>query len=62
AASNLWIVGGGSGHGFKHGPAMGERVAKTVLGQQPVDPFFGLARLADLRQAQLSVDEKGRMV
>ncbi|MGH9399877.1 MAG: FAD-dependent oxidoreductase, partial [Thermoanaerobaculia bacterium] len=42
AASNLWIVGGGSGHGFKHGPAMGERVAKTVLGQQPVDPFFGL--------------------
>ncbi len=44
-ASNLWIVGGGSGHGFKHGPAMGERVAKTVLGQRPVDPFFGLNRL-----------------
>ena len=44
-ASNLWIVGGGSGHGFKHGPAMGERVARTVLGQRPVDPFFGLDRL-----------------
>ena len=49
AASNVWIVGGGSGHGFKQGPAMGERVAKTVLGQRPVDPFFGLARLANLK-------------
>ena len=33
---NTWIVGGGSGHGFKHGPAMGEFVARRVLGQ-PVD-------------------------
>ena len=24
---NVWLVGGGSGHGFKHGPAMGEYVA-----------------------------------
>lgn len=28
---NVWIVGGGSGHGFKHGPAMGEHVAAMVL-------------------------------
>lgn len=26
-AENLWFLGGGSGHGFKHGPALGERVA-----------------------------------
>jgi glycine/D-amino acid oxidase-like deaminating enzyme len=26
-ASNLWFLGGGSGHGFKHGPALGEMVA-----------------------------------
>jgi glycine/D-amino acid oxidase-like deaminating enzyme len=26
-ASNLWFLGGGSGHGFKHGPALGELVA-----------------------------------
>src|SRR3954453_3836628 len=24
---SVWIVGGGSGHGFKHGPAMAERIA-----------------------------------
>ena len=25
-ADNLWFLGGGSGHGFKHGPALGELV------------------------------------
>jgi len=28
---NVWIVGGGSGHGFKLGPAVGEVVARQVL-------------------------------
>ncbi|HEX7312726.1 MAG TPA: FAD-dependent oxidoreductase [Pyrinomonadaceae bacterium] len=27
---NVWLVGGGSGHGFKHGPALGEYVAGKV--------------------------------
>jgi len=27
---NVWLVGGGSGHGFKHGPAVGEAVAALV--------------------------------
>lgn len=44
-AGNVWIAGGGSGHGFKMGPAVGERVAELVLGRAKVDPFFGLARL-----------------
>ncbi|HEY7863889.1 MAG TPA: FAD-dependent oxidoreductase, partial [Thermoanaerobaculia bacterium] len=43
-AGNLWLVGGGSGHGFKHGPAVGELVAANVLGQKPVEPTFALAR------------------
>lgn len=30
-AKNLWFLGGGSGHGFKHGPALGELVAKRFL-------------------------------
>jgi glycine/D-amino acid oxidase-like deaminating enzyme len=30
---NAWIVGGGSGHGYKHGPAVGEYVAARVLGK-----------------------------
>jgi monomeric sarcosine oxidase len=28
---NVWVVGGGSGHGFKHGPAVGEHAANLVL-------------------------------
>jgi glycine/D-amino acid oxidase-like deaminating enzyme len=49
-ASNVWIVGGGSGHGFKMGPAMGELVASLVLGESQPDPFFGLARFAGTRR------------
>ena len=30
-AENVWIVGGGSGHGFKHGPVMGEMAADAIL-------------------------------
>lgn len=43
-AENAWLVGGGSGHGFKHGPAVGEQVAQAVLGENAPDPFFGLDR------------------
>jgi glycine/D-amino acid oxidase-like deaminating enzyme len=32
-APNVWILGGGSGHGFKHGPALGEMVAGKILGE-----------------------------
>ena len=32
-AKNVWIVGGGSGHGFKHGPVVGEILADAVLGK-----------------------------
>ncbi len=43
-AANVWLVGGGSGHGFKNGPAFGEYVANLVLTKRSVDPFFGLDR------------------
>jgi glycine/D-amino acid oxidase-like deaminating enzyme len=43
-AENVWIVGGGSGHGFKMGPVVGEFVADLVLGKKPIEPFFGFAR------------------
>jgi monomeric sarcosine oxidase len=39
----LWIVGGGSGHGFKHGPAVGAHVADLVGGRAAVEPRFALA-------------------
>jgi len=34
---NVWIVGGGSGHGFKHSPRIGEYVVERLLGA-PVGP------------------------
>ncbi len=38
AWSNVWIVGGGSGHGFKHGPAVGRYVTELMLeGGEPDD-------------------------
>ncbi|HET7295552.1 MAG TPA: FAD-dependent oxidoreductase [Gemmatimonadales bacterium] len=46
AAANAWLVGGGSGHGFKHGPAVGELVARLVLTGEAPDAQFALARLA----------------
>jgi glycine/D-amino acid oxidase-like deaminating enzyme len=37
---NVWLVGGGSGHGFKMGPALGEHVAALVQGKATVHPLF----------------------
>ncbi len=39
----VWLLGGGSGHGFKHGPAMAERVAAALAGGAPLPATFGLA-------------------
>jgi len=40
---NVWLVGGGSGHGFKHGPAIGEYVAARIEDGGPVEARFSLA-------------------
>lgn len=40
---NVWLVGGGSGHGFKHGPALGEFVAQLLDGSRETEPRFALA-------------------
>ena len=39
---NVWIAGGGSGHAFKHGPALGERMEAWITGAQAPEPRFGL--------------------
>lgn len=41
---NVFILGGGSGHGFKHGPALGELVAAVLCGIERVPDVFRLAR------------------
>jgi glycine/D-amino acid oxidase-like deaminating enzyme len=43
---DVWIAGGGSGHGFKMGPALGEILARQVREDASPDPFFALGRLA----------------
>jgi sarcosine oxidase len=41
---NVWLVGGGSGHGFKHGPVVGEYVAARIAGSnEGREPRFSLA-------------------
>jgi glycine/D-amino acid oxidase-like deaminating enzyme len=38
----VWLLGGGSGHGFKHGPALAEYVHGLLEGREEPDPTFGL--------------------
>jgi sarcosine oxidase len=40
--AGVWLVGGGSGHGFKHGPAMAERLAAALAAGVPLPARFGL--------------------
>src|SRR5436309_1084210 len=39
---NVWFAGGGSGHGYKHGPAAGEYVAGQLLDGARAEPRFSL--------------------
>jgi len=43
-ASNVWIAGGGSGHGFKMGPVIGEMMTALVLGADATDVRFSIGR------------------
>jgi glycine/D-amino acid oxidase-like deaminating enzyme len=38
----VWLLGGGSGHGFKHGPAIAERLAAALAGGEPMPGQFAL--------------------
>ena len=49
--SNVWLVGAGSGHGFKHGPAVGHYAARLVNGENvKVEPRFSLQSKATRQQ------------
>jgi glycine/D-amino acid oxidase-like deaminating enzyme len=47
---NVWLCGGGSGHGFKHGPAVGEFTAERVLKGDATHPRFTLASKGTVKQ------------
>lgn len=39
---NVWFAGGGSGHGFKHGPAVADYVVGRLDGRVAAEPRFAL--------------------
>jgi len=41
---NVWLLGGGSGHGFKHGPAVGEMMAQLILQDREPAALWRLER------------------
>jgi glycine/D-amino acid oxidase-like deaminating enzyme len=53
AFENVWLVGGGSGHGFKHGPAVGEHVKALISGHAKVEPRFALATKEKVQQRKV---------
>jgi glycine/D-amino acid oxidase-like deaminating enzyme len=62
AWNNAWIVGGGSGHGFKHGPRIGEQVVACLdgrpdaAGDEAVDARFRIGPRAAQRGPHLASD------
>lgn len=44
---SVWILGGGSGHGFKHGPAVAAYIASLLVSAASPDPRFGVPALRD---------------
>jgi glycine/D-amino acid oxidase-like deaminating enzyme len=61
-AGNAWLVGGGSGHGFKLGPAVGEHAAALVAGEaEPIAMFAPDRPIAEgAREDQLSAGQEQR--
>jgi len=50
---NLLLVGGGSGHGFKHGPEVGRYAAGRLLGSVQEEPRFSLATKAEAHRREI---------
>jgi sarcosine oxidase len=54
----VWLLGGGSGHGFKHGPALAEYVSRLMTGDEAPNDRFALGardRRTSLRTAGTAV-------
>ncbi|HVR44530.1 MAG TPA: FAD-dependent oxidoreductase [Thermoanaerobaculia bacterium] len=46
-AGNVWLAGGGSGHGFKLSPAVGEMIARRIATGEPFPAMFRLDRIRE---------------
>ena len=51
--SNVLLVGGGSGHGFKHGPEVGRYAAARLMGSVKPEPRFGLATKSETHHREV---------
>src|SRR5258708_689159 len=48
--NNVWLLGGGSGHGLKHGPALGEMMADLILKDGQPSAVWRLSRFSTQQQ------------
>jgi sarcosine oxidase len=53
AFDNVWIAGGGSGHGFKLGPAVGAHVVDRMLQDAAAEPRFSLASKSSTQRREV---------
>jgi len=53
AWGNVLLVGGGSGHGFKHGPEVGRYAAARLFGSAKAEPRFSLASKAEAHHREV---------
>jgi monomeric sarcosine oxidase len=51
--ANVWLVGGGSGHGFKHGPALGEYVAARIADGRAIEAKFALSTKRKVQEREV---------
>ena len=56
----VWVLGGGSGHGFKHGPALAERVARCLDGTEAPPDVWRLGNRAPGRSLRTAGSNSGR--
>jgi monomeric sarcosine oxidase len=50
---NVLLVGGGSGHGFKHGPEVGRYAAARLFGSVEAEPRFSLASKSETHRREV---------
>jgi glycine/D-amino acid oxidase-like deaminating enzyme len=51
--ANVLLVGGGSGHGFEHGPEVGRYAAGRLFGRGQAEPRFSLATKAESHKREV---------
>jgi sarcosine oxidase len=57
-AKNVWLLGGGSGHGFKLSPAAGEMACDAILDAKAPPRLFALDRLHEAKKPSTQFERK----